>query len=672
VAEGRASSEMPPIAPLQVAAPGKPRSGALTGVVVAVAVICALYFGREVLIPITLAVLLSFVLGPLMELLRRFWLPRVVAALVAVLIAIGVIITLGGFIGTQIAGLAEQVPQYQTTIETKVGSLRRLVGTDLSNRISGWTHKIESTGLPKQGTPTPQHREPGTLEQPGGSEPVPVVITQTAASSALEISQRILQPVIGPIADLGIILVVAIFTLLQKADLRDRLIRLFGSDDLHRTTAAMSDAGRRLTRYFLTQLGINFSFGMIIGVGLYLLGVPSPVLWGILGALLRFVPYIGAFIAAALPILLAAAVGKGWSMALGTALLYIVTELIMGQAVEPMVYGHSTGLSPFSVVIAAIFWTWIWGPIGLILSTPLTLCLVVLGRHVEQLEFLDVMLGDRPALTPIENFYQRILAGSTDETEEDAERFLAEHSLSAYYDKVALEGLQLAAADANRGVLIPQQVERISRAVKELVQDLADHDDVESPPGRHDDTIAGPTHEELAIAHAPTSTVDAALENPLSPEWQTEIPVLCVAGRGPLDEAASAMLAQLLEKHSTRVRVVPYEAVSRARIGTLDAGDVAVVCIPYLDIHGGPAHLRFLIRRIRKQLPAASILIGIWAADDPFLRDKAARDQTGADYYVSSLGEAVNTCLVAARSTVEKATRRESRLAMLRRPGPED
>ena len=261
----------------------------------------------RVLIPITLAVLLSFVLAPLMELLRRFWLPRVVAALVAVLIAIGVMIILGGFIGTQIAGLAEQVPQYQTTIETKVGSLRKLIATDLSNRISGWTHKIEGTVLPKQGTLTPQRRGPGTLGQPGGAEPVPVVITQTAASSALEISQRILQPVIGPIADLGIILVVAIFTLLQKADLRDRLIRLFGSDDLHRTTAAMSDAGRRLTRYFLTQLGINFSFGVIVGVGLYLLGVPSPVLWGILGALLRFVPYIGSYIAAALPILLAAA-----------------------------------------------------------------------------------------------------------------------------------------------------------------------------------------------------------------------------------------------------------------------------------------------------------------------------------------------------------------------------
>jgi AI-2E family transporter len=475
----------------------------------------------------------------------------------------------------------------------------------------------------------------------------------------LELSRRILEPIIGPIAKLGIILVVAIFTLLQKDDLRDRLIRLFGSGDLHRTTAAMDDAGRRLTRYFLTQLGINCTFGVIVGVGLYLIGVPSPVLWGVLGALLRFVPYIGSYIAAALPILLAAAVGNGWSMALWTALLYMVTELIMGQAVEPMVYGHSTGLSPFAVIIAAIFWTWIWGPIGLILSTPLTLCLVVLGRHVEQLEFLDVMLGDRPALTPVENFYQRILVGDPDEAEEQAERFLAGRSLSAYYDEVALDGLRLVTADANRGVLASHQVERINRAVRELVHDLADHDDVEPPSGKHDNTIAGQVHGERVTAHAST------------PEWQTETPVLCVAGRGPLDEAASAMLAQLLEKRGIGVRAVPHEAVSRAQIAALDARDVAMVCISYLDVNGSLAHLRFLIRRIRQRLPGASVLIGIWPADDPFLRDQAAREVTGADYYVSSLRETLNACLAAAHSTAEAATRRQPRLELVQRPESE-
>ncbi len=610
-------------------------------------------------------------LSPLMELLRRIWVPRVVAALLAVLIAIGVIITLGGIIGTQIAGLAGQVPQYQTQIETKVESLRKLIGTDLASRISALTHKIESVGAaPQQAAPT-QPTQPaqspggsGTLEPPGGAKPVPVVITQTPASSALELSRRILEPIIGPIANLGIILVVAIFTLLQKDDLRDRLIRLFGSGDLHRATATMDDAGRRLTRYFLTQLGINCSFGAIVGIGLFFIGVPSPVLWGVLGALLRFVPYIGSYIAAALPILLAAAVGHGWGMALWTALLYLVTELIMGQAVEPMVYGHSTGLSPFSVIIAAIFWTWIWGPIGLILSTPLTLCLVVLGRHVEQLEFLDIALGDRPALTPVENFYQRILAGDPDEAEEHAERFLAQHSLSAYYDEVALEGLQLAAADANRGVLTHHQAERIKTTVLELVHDLADHPDADPPAGKEDETVAGKPLDQKATPEGPSSPDT----DQLSPEWQADNSVLCIAGRGPLDEPVSAMLAQLLDKHEIGAQLIAHEAVSRARIATLDPQGTVMVCVSYLDINGSPAHLRFLIRRIRERLPKALILIGFWSPEDPFLRDQAARRAIGADYYVSSIREALDACLAVARDGTETAAPRQTRLQVVQRP----
>ena len=193
--------------------------------------------------------------------------------------------------------------------------------------------------------------------------------------------------------------------------------------------------------------------------------------------LLRFVPYIGAPLAAILPLALAAAVSPGWSMVLWTAGLYAVTEAIMGQAVEPLLYGHSTGLSPFSVVVSATFWTWLWGPIGLILSTPLTLCLVVLGRHVERLEFLDVILGDRPALTPVESFYQRMLAGDPDEARDQAEVLLRDRPLSSYYDEVALKGLQLAANDAARGVLTEAQLEKIKASMQELIDDLDEYDD---------------------------------------------------------------------------------------------------------------------------------------------------------------------------------------------------
>ena len=200
---------------------------------------------------------------------------------------------------------------------------------------------------------------------------------------------------------------------------------------------------------------MNTSFGVIIAIGLGFIGIPSPVMWGILGALLRFVPYIGAPLSALMPLTLAAAIDPGWSLLLWTAALYAVVELTLGQAVEPLLYGHSTGLSPFAVVVAATFWTWLWGPIGLILSTPMTLCLVVLGRHVARLEFLEVLLGDRPPLTPVQSFYQRILAGDPDEAHDQAEILLKDLSLASYYDQVVLNGLRLAVVDAERGVLTP-------------------------------------------------------------------------------------------------------------------------------------------------------------------------------------------------------------------------
>jgi hypothetical protein len=316
--------------------------------------------------------------------------------------------------------------------------------------------------------------------------------------------------------------------------------------------------------------------------------------------------------------------------------------------VEPMVYGHSTGLSPFSVIVAAIFWTWVWGPIGLILSTPLTLCLVVLGRHVEQLEFLDVLLGDRPALTPVENFYQRILAGDPDEAEEHAVRFLADHSLSAYYDEVAVPGLRIAAADARRGVLASGQLHRIKGAVLELVHDLADHEDTDKPAQKSDASVAGKTLDQKALSPAPAPQGEAPPADQRAPGWQTEAPVLCVAGRGLLDQAAGEMLVQLLDKHDIGGWAVPRETASRGQIGTLDARDVAMVCILSVEMAGSPANLRPLIRRLRQRCPKALVMVGVWAAEDAFLKDQTARRQMGADLYVTSLREAVNACLAAA------------------------
>ena len=410
----------------------------------------------------------------------------------------------------------------------------------------------------------------------------------------------------------------------------------------------MDDAGRRLSRFFLVQLGINTTFGVIIATGLYFIGLPSPLLWGTIAALMRFVPYVGSYVAAGMPILLAAAVDPGWSLMLWVAALFLLTEPIIGQVVEPMLYGRSTGLSPISVVISAIFWGWLWGPVGLILSTPLTLCLVVLGRHVEQLEFLNVLFGDRPALTRIQNFYQRVLAGDPDEVQEHAEELLKEMSLSSYYDEVALKGLELAGRDLARGVLTRPQVDRIKDAVTTLVRELADYDDVD--PGTAplaEGSVDKSAAQDLPKHPAPAGAVPES--SALPPKWRDEKPIQCIAGRGPLDDATATLLAQLLEKHGLGAEVVPHEAVSRNAIGGFKRAGVPMVCVCYLDVSGHTSPLRFLLRRLRQRVGDARLLVALWPADHPVMSDQKVRAALSADEYVTSLRDAVSACLKAAQ-----------------------
>lgn len=612
------------------------------GMTLFVMIVATLYFGKEVLVPITLALLLAFVLAPLVGLLRHLRIGRVPSVLLAVLLAVGLVLALGGVIGTQLAQLTSKLPEYAATVEDKVETVRRVT----IGRLSALTERIGNHAE------APAGDAPEAPQAPAAPQAAPAPAASPPASSPLELARRYLSPVLSPLATFGIVFVVAIFALLQQEDLRDRLIRLFGTTDLHRATVAIDDGGRRLSRYFLTQLCINTGFGGLIGIGLFFIGVPNPVLWAILSALLRFVPYVGAFISALLPVALAAGVAPGWSMPLWTLGLFVVAEGVTGQAIEPLVYGHSTGLSPFSVIVAAIFWSWVWGPVGLILSTPLTLCLVVLGRHIDRLEFLDVLLGDTPALTPTQSFYQRLLAGDPDEVLEEAERTLKQRSLSTYYDEVALKGLQLAAKDSQRGVLTHGQLDHVKRTIKALVHDLAGHDDAapKAKAAQPDDTALAPAPERRELPDNPTPDGVAPARADLPPSWQGEAPVLCIAGRGPLDEAASAMLVQLLGKHGMDARLTPYEAASREQVDLLDVGGVAMVCISYLDISGSPAHLRYLMQRLRRKLPQGTpILVGLWPTGEAALTDRMVQTEIGADHFTSSLRDTVDVCLKVAR-----------------------
>ena len=631
-----AATEIPPAA--------GPGTAGLVNLAVGVAVLAALYVGREVFLPIVLAVLLAFVLAPVVDILRKLKIGRVAASILAVVATLGIVVSLTGVIGLQLAGLVSDLPRYETTVRYKVAGLREGGFGRVQDLLKNLGRQIQEA-TQDQSKPAPAAAAPSA---PPAEKPVPVEV-HDPEPGPVDILRAAAGPLLGPLAMTGIVFVALIFILLQREDLRDRMIRLFGSGDLHRTTAAMDDAARRLGRYFLLQLGLNASFGVVVALGLWAIGVPSPLLWGIFAGLMRFVPYIGSFIAGLLPVALAAAVDPtGWSMALQTLALFLVAEPLWGHVIEPVVYGQNTGLSPFAVVLSAIFWTWLWGPVGLIIATPLTLCLVVLGRHVERLEFFDVLLGDRPALTPAENLYQRMLAGDPDEALESAEVLLRERSLTSYYDEVALGGLRLAATDSARGVLTQVQLEQVKQVVGALIEDLSGRDDIEPDADERDDGPAAAPPDQRPAIGAPAVAVGEHPEERIPEDWRRPGAVMCVAGRGALDEAAAAMLAQLLEKHGLGTALVPHAAVSRSRVMALSVEGVRMIFISYLEIAGTPAHLRYLLRRLRARAPNAAIVVGLWPPDDPVLREDRVRQIVGADGTVVSLREAVQTALKAA------------------------
>jgi predicted PurR-regulated permease PerM len=606
--------------------------------------IAALYFGREIFVPIALAILLSFVLAPLVGLLQRARVPRGFSVVSVVVLAFIVIFGLGTLIANQLSQLAGDLPVYQSTMREKIKSVRGATASSgtLERAADMLQELSRELDKPKEDKsvrgPTPRLGDPNATPV----RPVPVEVRQPDPG-ALENLRTLIAPLLNPLATTGIIIIFVIFILIQREDLRNRLIRLAGSHDLQRTTAALDDAATRLSRLFLAQLLINATFGVIIGAGLSLIGVPSAILWGILAAVLRFVPYIGSAISAAFPLALAAAVDPGWSMLAWTLALFLGVGPVVSQVIEPLVYGQSTGLSPVAIVVSATFWTALWGPIGLVLATPLTVCLVVLGRHVERLEFLDVIFGDRPALSPSEMFYQRMLAGDPTEAAEKAEEFLKEKSLSSYFDEVALKGLQLAQVDAKRGALDQPRMIKIREAITEFASDLSTQDDsvpdVTSPTIDAEAAAALETVPDAAVS----SNLPVVQKADLPLNWQGEFPVLSLAGRTPLDEAAAVLFAQLSNAHGLAARVESADALSPANIARLGTAGVEFVCLSYLDA-SSPAHMRYSVRRLRRQLPKATVMLGCWAENIDAEQLQELRATAKADTAAKSLSEAMMIC----------------------------
>jgi predicted PurR-regulated permease PerM len=607
--------------------------------------IAALYFGREIFVPISLAILLSFVLGPPVGLLQKARVPRGLAVVGVVILAFSVIFGLGTLIANQLSQLAGGLPVYQSTMQEKIKSVRGATASSGTLERAADMLQELSRELDRPKDDTSARGASSRLGAPnagGTTQPIPVEVRQPDPG-ALENLRALIAPLLNPLATTGIIIIFVIFILIQREDLRNRLIRLAGSHDLQRTTAALDDAATRLSRLFLAQLMINATFGVIIAVGLTFIGVPSAILWGILAAVLRFVPYIGSAISAAFPLALAAAVDPGWSMLAWTLGLFLGVGPMVSQVIEPLAYGQSTGLSPVAIVVSATFWTALWGPIGLVLATPLTVCLVVLGRHVERLEFLDVIFGDRPALSPPEMFYQRMLAGDPTEAAGKAEEFLKEKSLSSYFDEVALKGLLLAQADARRGALDQTRMTKIRDAVTEFASDLSTQDDsipeISSPTMDAEAAAAVETVPDTAIS----SNLPVVQKADLPLSWQGECPVLCLAGRTQLDEAAAVLFAQLANAHGLAARVESADALSTANIAKLEMNGVAIVCLSYLDA-SSPAHMRYSVRRLRRKFPTTTIMLGCWAEHLDKEALEELREAAKADTAAGSLREAMMIC----------------------------
>lgn len=581
----------------------------LLAVILAVVVIAVLYLAKTVILPLALALLFTFMLSPLVTLLERIRFPRIAAVIFVILGAGAILGGIGWTVLTQLVEVTDDLPAYTLNIHHKVETFQR-------SRTTRFTIAQEELNRLTQqfttltGDVTKNRAQ--AADQPLGSSPArPLLVRDVGANHG---RLDALSGVAGVLFSFLLIVVFTFFMLLQREDLRNRFIRLTGHGQLHLMTQAMDDTSRRLSRYLSLQLLVNTGYGTTVFIALHFIGLPHALLWGFLAGVLRFIPYIGAPVSALLPAALSVAVFDGWTRTLLILGLFFVMEVVTANFLEPHVYGRYTGLSSLAILIAAIFWALIWGPVGLILSVPLTVCLVVMGTHVPSLGFLTVLLGDQPVMPPEAQYYQRLLANDQHEASRVLEAYLKDKSLEELYDAVLIPALHLAEQDRHRNALEESTVAFISQTTKDLVGELTLRKDVPAPADASVETSNnGSSHlsddESAAIAGLASKRI------------------VCVPVRDDADEIIGIMLAQLLERAGYSARAISIGTVEGMLSETIRS-EPDIVCLSALPPYA-ISHARNLYRRLRRQDGSMKIIIGLWNYTDDAA--KAANEISGGE-----------------------------------------
>jgi predicted PurR-regulated permease PerM len=546
-------------------------------------VVGALYLAKDLLVPLTLAVLLSFLLSPVCDWFERCRLPRIPAVLLTAFLGFAGLGLVTWIAVVQITELAPKMPEYQANLLAKLHSANAYAAAALS--------KVTDAGR-EFGESLPESEDAQEL-MGSGERPYAVRVVSSPTSS-LEVFRGAFGTVLGGLAPVGIVVVLVVFFLIRRDDLRDRFIRLIGKSQVNVTIQMLEDAGTRVSRYLLMLLFINATYGIAVGIGLYFIGVPNAVLWGILATTLRFIPYLGPWLAAAMPIGLAMAISTGWVAPLLAIGLFVVLELLSNNVMEPWLYGKTTGVSVVAVLVAAVFWTWLWGIVGLLLATPLTVCLLVIGKHVPQLSFLDVLLGNEPVFAPSRRVYQRLVAGDQDEAVELVEAACRDQPLAQVYETTLISALALAETHWRRGELDEGRHQFILNSVREILQDQGSRRPETSAVERTEDE------------NGADGDAVGAVEPPRS-----GLCVLCLPARTEADEIAGTMLAQLMELPDCRVEAAPFASSPGELIDLVRKLEPRVVCISSLP-PAAVMHARTLCKRLSGRIPAGNLVVGLW------------------------------------------------------------